>query len=93
MSTTPPSPAPQSLSAWRLAHDWSQEKLATLTGLSRITIQNVEAGRNVPSVETAITISRALGVSVEQVAWPSNADAITRQAKERRKQRRQPAGS
>ena len=46
---------------------WSQETLASMLGVSRQTINAVEAGRFVPSTVLALKIARCFGKSVETV--------------------------
>ena len=46
---------------------WTQARLAQETGIPRASISAIETGRISPSVQNAIKIGRALGVSVEQL--------------------------
>lgn len=63
MQETPPN----NLRELREAAGLSQRQLADAVGLTDQTISNIERGARTPSVETALTIARVLGVSVERV--------------------------
>jgi transcriptional regulator with XRE-family HTH domain len=47
--------------AARMDADLTQEKLAERTGISRTTLQNIEAGRNDPKISHLLAIARAVG--------------------------------
>ncbi|WP_028100787.1 helix-turn-helix transcriptional regulator [Pseudoduganella violaceinigra] len=49
----------------RATHDLTQEDLAQLVGVTRKSINAIEAGRMVPSTLLALKLARALGVTVE----------------------------
>ena len=51
----------------RAMHDLTQEDLAQLVGVTRKSINAIEAGRMVPSTVLALKLARALGVTVEQL--------------------------
>lgn len=51
----------------RAMHDLTQEDLAQLVGVTRKSINAIEAGRMVPSTILALKLARALGVTVEQL--------------------------
>ncbi|SHK45436.1 helix-turn-helix domain-containing protein [Thermocrinis minervae] len=51
----------------RLSKGLSQEELSSICGIPRTTISAIESGKVNPSVEHAIRIARALGVSVEDL--------------------------
>jgi putative transcriptional regulator len=51
----------------RAKRDLTQADLAAMAGVTRRSINAIEAGKMVPSVLLALRISRALGVSVEQI--------------------------
>lgn len=53
------------LRAERAARRLSQEKLASLAGVSRQAYAAIEAGRSGPSAEVALRLARALGTTVE----------------------------
>ncbi|HEY1693248.1 MAG TPA: substrate-binding domain-containing protein [Polyangiaceae bacterium] len=59
-----------------------QQDLAALAGVSRQTLGAIEAGRSVPSVDVAVRIASALGVSVEALfgaegSWSISAEKGT----------------
>ena len=51
----------------RAIRDLTQAELADLAGLTRKSVNAIEAGRMVPSVLLALKLARVLGVSVEQL--------------------------
>jgi len=51
----------------RAKKDLTQEQLAQLVGVTRKTINTVEKGKYIPSTYLALKLSRALGVSVEEI--------------------------
>ncbi|MBU3878036.1 helix-turn-helix transcriptional regulator [Faecalicatena sp. AGMB00832] len=52
----------------RWKKDWSQAKLSRLSGVPRTTISAIESGTTTnPSVETALLLSKALGMPVEDI--------------------------
>lgn len=51
----------------RAQHDWSQQGLATILGVSRQTINSIENGRYDPSLTLAFQISRAFGLPIEKI--------------------------
>lgn len=53
------------LKVQRAMRDLTQADLASMAGVTRRSINAIEAGRMVPSVLLALKIARALGVSVE----------------------------
>lgn len=50
---------------------WTQRELAERSGLERVTVVLIEAGKRHPRVDTANKLARALGVPVE-VLFPSD---------------------
>lgn len=54
------------LKVLRAERAWTQADLAELTGITRKSVNAIEAGRMVPSTVLALKLVRALGVSVEQ---------------------------
>ena len=50
----------------RLEHNWSQEQLATITGVSARTIQRIENGHP-PSLETLKALAAGFGTSVDEL--------------------------
>ena len=57
----------------RAKNDLTQEKLAELCGVTRVTINHVEKGKWVPSAVLAMRIARVFGVPFEE-AFYFNAD-------------------
>ena len=51
----------------RAMRDLTQANLAELAGVTRRSVNAIEAGRMVPSVLLALRIARALGVTVETI--------------------------
>ena len=47
----------------------TQAQLAERVGVARVSIVAIENGRFIPTIETALHISKALGVPVEQIFW------------------------
>jgi DNA-binding XRE family transcriptional regulator len=47
----------------------TQAQLAELVGIARVSIVAIENGRFLPTIETALHISKALGISIEQIFW------------------------
>ena len=47
----------------------TQSHLAELTGVARQSIISIEKGHFQPTIETALRISRALGVPLEKIFW------------------------
>lgn len=47
----------------------TQEQLADLVGVARQSIISIEKGRFLPTIETALRISAALQVPVENLFW------------------------
>lgn len=60
-----------SVKATRLKRGMSISELARRTNLSRVTIANVEKGEVVPSLETALSISRELEREVGEIFFES----------------------
>lgn len=54
------------LRGWRIFREVTQVDLAKMTGLTRQTVSNIEAGRSV-GIQSVYLIGRALGVSMEQI--------------------------
>lgn len=47
----------------------TQAQLAELVGVARVSIIAIENGRFLPTIETALHISKALGVPLEHIFW------------------------
>ena len=58
----------------RLAKDWIPEKLAQESGLTRITVINVERGERDLRVGTLIDLARALGLRVADLLEEAGVD-------------------
>jgi molybdate-binding protein/DNA-binding XRE family transcriptional regulator len=65
------------LAAVRSGCGWTQAELAERSGVPRSSISAIEIGRLVPSVETALTLARTLGVSVEALFAAAGAPGET----------------
>ena len=70
------------LRAVRQAQDrMTQMDLAVKSGVSISTIVNIENNRQIPSVHLARKIADALGVSVYDIAWPTEDQLVSRRPK------------
>jgi putative transcriptional regulator len=49
--------------------DLTQADLADQVGIARVSILAIEKGRFIPTIETALRISQALGAAVEDIFW------------------------
>lgn len=47
----------------------TQAQLAELVGVARVSIVSIETGRFIPTIETALHISKAVGVPTDQIFW------------------------
>lgn len=47
----------------------TQAQLAELVGVARVSIVAIENGRFLPTIETALLISKALGLPLERIFW------------------------
>jgi putative transcriptional regulator len=47
----------------------TQSRLAELTGVARQSIISIEKGHFLPTIETALRLSKALGVPLEHIFW------------------------
>jgi len=47
----------------------TQAQLAEKVGVARVSIVSIETGRYIPTIETALRISKALGVPIEGIFW------------------------
>ncbi len=52
---------------YRAKHDMKQEELATLVGVRRETIGNLEKGKYNPSLVLAWNIAKIFGVPIEEI--------------------------
>lgn len=65
------SEGPRPLAELRATRGLSQFRLAVDAGVSQSTIVNIEHLRQIPSVGVALRIAAALGVSIYDIAWPT----------------------
>lgn len=61
------------LKAARALKDLSQDQLASAVGVSRQTINAIEKGDYNPSINLCIAICKALGVTLNDLFWESEA--------------------
>lgn len=47
----------------------TQAELAELIGVARVSIISIEKGHFIPTIETALRVSKALGVPIEKIFW------------------------
>jgi putative molybdopterin biosynthesis protein len=57
----------------RQARGFSQQQLAGMAGVSRQAVSSVEAGHSDPSLRVALALTRALGITVEELFGPGEA--------------------
>ncbi len=62
------------LKAARALKDMSQDDLAKAVNVSRQTINAIEKGDYNPSINLCIAICKALGVTLDALFWPEEAD-------------------
>lgn len=55
------------LKVQRAMRDLTQADLAELAGVTRASVNAIETGRMMPSILLALTLARALGVSVDAI--------------------------
>ena len=53
----------------REERDWTQGQLANAVGVSRQSINNIERGKHVPSLELALKFSRVFGCPADEIFW------------------------
>lgn len=53
----------------RIGLGLTQAELADRVGVARVSILAIEKGRFIPTIETALRISQALGAAVEDIFW------------------------
>src|SRR5690348_16790807 len=64
----------------RQARGFSQQQLASMAGVSRQAVSAVESGHSDPSLRVALALSRALGMTVEELFGPGDpADPVLAQ--------------
>jgi putative transcriptional regulator len=47
----------------------TQAELAEMVGIARVSIISIEKGRHLPTIETALRLQKALGISLEELFW------------------------
>ena len=47
----------------------TQAQLAQRVGIARVSIVAIETGRYIPTIETALRISKALNTPIEEIFW------------------------
>lgn len=60
----------------RQARGFSQQQLAGMAGVSRQAVSAVEAGLSDPSLRVALALSRALGITVEELFGPATPEPV-----------------
>lgn len=58
----------------RAERDWTQAELAERAGVSRQTINVIEAGKYDPSLPLAFRLAGIFGSTIEEVFFPDDAD-------------------
>ncbi len=58
----------RALKVERAKKGWTQDDLARESGVAANTIARYESGRNMPSLDVAVKMARALGCSVDELA-------------------------
>lgn len=53
----------------RVKRGLTQAQLAEIVGVARVSIISIETGRSLPTIETALHISKALGEPIEKIFW------------------------
>lgn len=72
---TPSTPLGERLRALRSARGWSLERLASVCGVSRSMLSQIERGEANPTVVVALSIARALGITLDELVSPGEAPA------------------
>ena len=65
-------PARNALKVLRAQRSWTQARLAEELGVSRQTVNALEAGRYDPSLPLAFTIARVFGLTIEEIFFPDD---------------------
>ena len=60
------------LKVLRAQRSWTQARLAEELGVSRQTVNALEAGRYDPSLPLAFTIARVFGLTIEEIFFPDD---------------------
>lgn len=65
-------PVRNALKVLRAERSWTQARLAEELGVSRQTVNALEAGRYDPSLPLAFTIARVFGLTIEEIFFPDD---------------------
>ena len=65
-------PVRNDLKVLRAQRSWTQDRLAEELGVSRQTVNALEAGRYDPSLPLAFTIARVFGLTIEEIFFPDD---------------------
>ena len=65
-------PVRNDLKVLRAQRNWTQARLAEELGVSRQTVNALEAGRYDPSLPLAFTIARVFGLTIEEIFFPDD---------------------
>ncbi len=72
-TSEPRQPVCNQVQQQRKACQFTQQALGQQVGLTRQSINAIERGRYIPSVQTALLLARALDTSVNDLFWLSDA--------------------
>jgi putative transcriptional regulator len=61
----------------RKEFSWTQSQLAAAVGVSRQSINNIERGRYIPSLELALRIAAVFECPADEIFWLEEPEAIT----------------
>lgn len=71
---------PTALALLRFVRGISQRELARRAGVSKRTVAYLERGRHTPRIETAVAVSRALGITDPRAVFPEAFQTDMREA-------------
>lgn len=72
----------RTLAEWRAERQMTQMQLAIKTELTLGTIQSVESARRGVTLHTAQRIAAALGVTIADIAWPTEEEIRAKRPKD-----------
>lgn len=72
----------KTLAEWRAQRRITQVELAVAAGVSVSTIVNVETSRQDVTISTARKIAHALGISLDDIAWPDEGSLQKKRSRE-----------
>jgi putative transcriptional regulator len=61
----------------RTEFNWTQQQLAAAVGVSRQSINNIERGRYVPSLELALMFAQLFECPVDEIFWLNDGQTST----------------